>query len=164
MKAPAVTVIIEVRVDPSTAFSVFTEEISLWWRRGTRYWADRERGQAVRFEPGVGGRLLEVYDVEGGEGLEHGRITAWEPGRLLRFTWRGSDWPDGVETEVEVSFTPTVEGTRLELTHAGWDRLPTPGLEEAYRQGWVDLLGFYSAHVERRSRPTSGMAPEEPLR
>lgn len=36
----------EVTVDPSTeeAFRIFTEEIGLWWRRGTPYWNDAERG------------------------------------------------------------------------------------------------------------------------
>ncbi len=31
-------------------------------------------------EPGVGGRILEVYDAASGEGLELARITTWEPG------------------------------------------------------------------------------------
>jgi uncharacterized protein YndB with AHSA1/START domain len=154
MKTTAVNVGIDVKVDPETAFSIFTDEISLWWRRGTRYWADAERGKTVRFEPGIGGRLLEVYDLDTGDGLEHGKITAWEPGNLLRFTWHQSDWPDGVDTEVEVSFIPTAEGTRVELSHGGWELVPTAGVEEAYQQGWVDLLGFYSEHVEHERSST----------
>jgi uncharacterized protein YndB with AHSA1/START domain len=153
MTLQAATVGIEVGVDPRTAFSIFTDEISLWWRRDTPYWNDRERGQAFRFEPGVGGRLMEVYDLDTGEGLEHGRITAWEPGSYLRFTWRGGDWPEGVETEVEVSFERVAGGTRVELNHRGWEQVPTEGLDEAYRQGWVQLLGFYSTLVEERTRP-----------
>jgi hypothetical protein len=34
----------------------------------------------VRIEPRVGGRFIEVYDVETDEGFEVGRVTAWEPG------------------------------------------------------------------------------------
>ncbi len=34
----------------------------------------------MRIEPRVGGRFIEVYDVETDEGFEVGRVTAWEPG------------------------------------------------------------------------------------
>jgi hypothetical protein len=60
----------------------------------------------------MGGRILEVYDTESGEGLELARITAWEPGR--RVAWRSS--LDDVT--IDVRFDPTSSGTlvRLEAT------------------------------------------------
>jgi hypothetical protein len=63
VNARSVTVCVEVAVPPATAFTIFTEDISRWWRRGTPYWNDRERGKAVRFEPRLGGRLIEVWDL-----------------------------------------------------------------------------------------------------
>src|ERR1700748_195453 len=76
---------VEVGVDPDVAFPAFTEELDLWWVRGPiNHWAGG-RVVAMRCEPGVGGRLLEVYEDDA---LELGRITAWEPGK--RLGWRSS--------------------------------------------------------------------------
>ena len=64
------TASVEVNCDPQKAFDVFTKEIGRWWRRGTHYWIDPERGRELRFEPHVGGRLVEVQyhlESEGGE-------------------------------------------------------------------------------------------------
>jgi uncharacterized protein YndB with AHSA1/START domain len=76
-----------VDVSPVQAFQIFTDEIGLWWRRDTPYWNDPERGLAIRIEPRVGGRFLEVYDLESETGLEVGRVTAREPGERLALTW-----------------------------------------------------------------------------
>ena len=40
---------------------------------------------ACRFHSsrGVGGRFVEVYDLETGAGIEVGRVTVWEPGERL---------------------------------------------------------------------------------
>jgi uncharacterized glyoxalase superfamily protein PhnB len=111
---------VEVEADPLTAFSVFTDELDLWWVRGPINAYDTGRLVEMRCEPGVGGRILEVYDAESGEGLELARITAWEPGK--RLAWKSS--LDDVS--IEVRFDPTGTGTivRLEATVAegGEDR------------------------------------------
>jgi uncharacterized protein YndB with AHSA1/START domain len=152
VNAQPVTVRVEVAVDPAIAFSIFTEDISRWWRHGTPYWNDRERGKAVRFEPLLGGRLIEVWDLATGEGLDRGRITAWEPGRYLRFTWRQPNWPAGLETEVSVSFQASGTGTTVELTHYGLDLVPILTTTDEYRAGWTELLGFYAAQIEATIR------------
>jgi len=53
---------VTVSVDPETAFAVFTGELDLWWVRGPTNHYAAGRVLAMRCEPGVGGRLLEVYD------------------------------------------------------------------------------------------------------
>src|ERR1700759_266685 len=53
---------VEVAVDPDTAFAAFTEELDLWRVRGPINHFAGGRAMAVRCEPGVGGRLLEVYE------------------------------------------------------------------------------------------------------
>ena len=64
MTQPAsVRVTVYVAVDPITAFEIFTEEIDVWYRRGPHHFFDPARAAAIRFEPGVGGRLVEVYDT-----------------------------------------------------------------------------------------------------
>ena len=93
---------VEVAVDAGTAFTAFTAEMDLWWVRGPINFYDATRAVAKRCEPGVGGRLLEVY----ADGVkEEGRITVWEPGQ--RLCWKSS--VDDVETEVR--FQPTGTGT-----------------------------------------------------
>jgi uncharacterized glyoxalase superfamily protein PhnB len=101
-----------VDVDPLTAFAVFTEELDLWWVRGPINNFGAGRLVAMRCEPGVGGRLLEVYDNDTGDGLELGRITDWEPGKHL-------GWESSIDdVRIDVHFEPTDAGTlvRLEAT------------------------------------------------
>jgi uncharacterized glyoxalase superfamily protein PhnB len=111
---------VEVEADPQTTFTAFTDELDLWWVRGPINAYDSGRLVEMRCEQGVGGRILEVYDAESGEGLELARITVWEPGR--RLAWKSS--LDDVS--IDVSFEPTESGTlvRLEATvpEGGEDR------------------------------------------
>lgn len=103
---------VEVAADPLTAFTAFTDELDLWWVRGPINAYDSGRLVEMRCEPGIGGRILEVYDAESGEGLELARITVWEPGR--RLAWKSS--LDDVT--IDVRFDSTTAGTivRLEAT------------------------------------------------
>lgn len=94
----SVSVAVEVAIDPQSAFRIFVEEIDLWWKRGPHNFYDSKRAVAVRFEPGVGGRYLEMYDEAKGDALEIGRITVWEPGRRLAWRMCLDD------TEVDVRF------------------------------------------------------------
>lgn len=140
------TAAIEVAVDPATAFAVFTADIGQWWKRGTNYWNDAGRGLELRFEPRVGGRLVEVHDAETGEGFEIGRVLVWEPGRRLVFTWRQGNWSATESTDVEVRFEAVEGGTRVTVEHGGWERVPSaaPDAAAGYGGGWAELLGFYA--------------------
>ncbi len=100
---------VDVEVDPLTAFKVFTEELDCWWLQGPINFHDASRAIAMRMEPGVDGRILEVYDNESGDGLEVARITEWEPG--TRLAWRST--LDDVT--IVVSFTPSDLGTTVEV-------------------------------------------------
>src|ERR1700736_536038 len=101
------SVSVSVAVDPATAFIAFTEELDLWWVRGPINYFDAARAVGMRCEPGVGGRLLEVYDEATGEGRELGRITVWEPAGHLA-------WKSSVEdVEIDVRFVPIAAGTQV---------------------------------------------------
>jgi uncharacterized glyoxalase superfamily protein PhnB len=100
---------VEVATDPLTAFTAFTDELDLWWVRGPINAYDSARLVEMRCERGVGGRILEVYDAESGEGLELARITVWEPG--ARLAWKSS--LDDVT--VEVRFEQAASGTLVRL-------------------------------------------------
>ncbi len=117
-------VIVEVEVDPHTAFDVFTSEAAAWWNRDL--WGNPG---TIRFEPGLGGRLL--LDGE----REVGRVSVWEPGPRLVFSY-GPD--DQARTEVEVRFEATKTGTRVVLRHRGWT-------EEADGP-WARTLASFARH------------------
>lgn len=144
---------VTVPASPEDAFALFTEDIGLWWRRDTPYWNDRERGLSVRIEPGVGGRFVEVYDVESGSGMEVGRVTAWEPGRRLGLTWTQAGWPPGAATALEITFEPAADGaTRVRLEHTGFERVPgATDFIAGYDAGWKDVLGWFAEHAGART-------------
>jgi hypothetical protein len=82
----------------------------------------------MRCEPGVSGRLLEVYDDTTGDALELARITTWEPGR--RLAWRSSI----DDVEIDVSFDASPAGAKVELICTGvWAHRLVP--ESASRPG-----------------------------
>ena len=120
---PTVSQSVEVPVDPAAAFELYTGGINRWWRRDSWYWNDRERARGLRIEPFVGGRFVEVYDEATGEGFEIGRVTVWEPGRRVAYTWRQADWPPGEELEIKVTFAPGAAGGVVAVNVRGWERL-----------------------------------------
>ena len=136
----SVTATVEVAVDPATAFKIYTEEIDSWWDRGPTNFYNGARAIGKRFEPGIGGRYLEVYDAATGEGLEIGRITTWEPGR--RFVYRSSM----DDTEVDIRFEATPGGTRVVLEQ----RLVAGGVKAHFLSGWNNILGWYADWAETK--------------
>lgn len=142
----SVTSTVEVAVDPPTAFKAFTAELDCWWVRGPINHHDGGRALAMRCEPGVGGRLLEVYDDASGDALELARITTWEPGR--RLAWRSSI--DDVETEVRFDASPS--GTIVEVVA----RIPDGGQDRG-GTSWVRVVPkWFGAWCARRD-----VAPRE---
>jgi hypothetical protein len=144
----SVRVSVSVRATPGAAFAAFTDDIDSWYVKDRHTLADPDRAAGIAFEPGVGGRLVEVYDRGSGEGRELGRVTVWEPGRRLAFT-------DERGTEVEVSFVADGDGTRVTLEHRGLERLAPDVAAEHARHGWRLLLPWYQRylnHNQDRSR------------
>jgi uncharacterized glyoxalase superfamily protein PhnB len=132
---------VTVGADPQTAFSVFTDEIDLWWARGPINFYDAGRAIGMRCEPGVGGRLLELYAEDASDALELGRITDWEPGRRLR-------WNSSVDdVTVEVRFEPVTDGTEVIVTAT----IPAGGRDDG-GTAWVRVvprwLGAWCARRE----------------
>jgi uncharacterized protein YndB with AHSA1/START domain len=152
MTIPAATAEVHVDASPDDAFRIFTDEIGIWWRRGTRYWNDPERGMSLRIEPGVGGRFVEVYDLESGIGMEVGRVTAWEPGRRFAMTWTQVGWPPDVVTDIEVTFEPVGDQTVVRLEQTGFERVGAEAAElrEGYSLGWKEVLGWFAERVNRK--------------
>jgi uncharacterized glyoxalase superfamily protein PhnB len=142
---------VSVNVDPSTAFTAFTQEMDLWWVRGPINYYDSGRAVGMRCEPGVGGRIVEVYDEATGEGLELARITVWEPGS--RLGWKGSR----DDVTVEVRFVPTPGGTEVSVEAT----IPVGGADRG-GTAWVRVVpswfGRWCARREVAPRPQPELA------
>ena len=96
----------------------------------------------VAFEPGLGGRFTETG--ADGEVFEIGRITVWEPGVRLAFTWRQASFAPGQTTEVEVRFESVANETRVTVEHRGWETVPQ---EHVARHSFPDAI-FLQRHGE----------------
>ncbi len=120
-------VAVEVEVDPATAFDLFTRDIAAWWRADRSLWgaADGE----LRFENGA---LLQG-DVE------IGRVSAWEPGPRLAFSYGPPGVDPAERTDVEVRFEAVRGGTRVVVRHGGWEKA-----------NWAGLLAGFARHSLER--------------
>jgi uncharacterized protein YndB with AHSA1/START domain len=131
---------VTVGCSPDEAFTLFTEHIATWWPLETHSPAE-ETPESVVFEPRVGGR---VYDRRtGGEESEWATVTVWEPPSRLAVDWHVT--PGHPSTELEVRFTAEGGGTRVDLTHGGWERYGEKAREtfDSYDAGWDTVLRPY---------------------
>jgi uncharacterized protein YndB with AHSA1/START domain len=145
-----VTVSVDVAVDPATAFDVFTAQIDDWYVRGPYSWIDPTRAVALRLEPRVGGRLLEVHDLATGEGPLFGIVREWDPPHRLVWDDLTPESPADPPTQVEVRFESSGNGTRVTLEHRGLDRLPPDVAARKHVHGWITVLSWYANHMESR--------------
>lgn len=159
MRAPATVVrTAEVAVDPEVAFLLFTEEIGAWYRSGRYSWNDPEQAIGIRFDPGVGGRLVEVHDPTTGEGYEMGRVLVWEPGARIVLEYRNVHLPPA-PSEVEVRFERSARGTLVTLEHRGLGPLPPQEAERFERTAWSAFMAWFAEYAAKQARgPGTGGA------
>jgi uncharacterized protein YndB with AHSA1/START domain len=76
-----------------------------------------------------------TFDARPDLGLIDGEVLDVEPHRLLRCRWSGVFG----HTVVTFTLTPVGSGTRLQVTHAGWDGPALPH-RDGFDSGWHDKL------------------------
>jgi uncharacterized protein YndB with AHSA1/START domain len=134
---------VEVPLSPEDAFDLFTSGIGAWWPYKTHF--SRGPVESLIFEPRLGGELKEV--CADGVIATYGEVVGWDPPHRVVIKWMVA-LHRVPPTEVEVSFRPTVAGTRVELEHRGF-------LEQSYRDsyagGWPGVLRLF---VERATTGT----------
>ena len=138
---------VTVSVPVARAFEVFTAEIGTWWPLRTHA-VDTERSETVVMEGRVGGRLFERTPT----GEEHvwGTLVAWEPPNRIVYSWHPGRGEETAQ-EVEITFSPEGEGTRVDIRHYGWEKLGDR-LEEtvaSYNEGWDKVIAVYARAAER---------------
>jgi hypothetical protein len=117
-------IIVSMRVaaTPARAFDVFVREIHMWWQPNELFRFTPRPAGVLALEPRLGGRFTETY--ADGEVFEIGRITAWDQGARLAFSWRQASFEPDQVTHVEVRFELVGAETRVTVEHAGWDTVP----------------------------------------
>jgi len=144
---------VTVDAPPERAFDVFAHGFSSWWPMESHHIAPT-MATDVLIEREAGGRWFE-RDADGNECL-WGYVLAYEPPSRLVLSWHlNPEWafdPDPANaTEVEITFTPTSDGTLVELEHRGFEKHGQTGRKMADSVGapggWGDLLQMYSKAV-----------------
>jgi len=122
-----------VRAAPERAFALFAD-IGRWWPLARVHTGPDPADCAI--EPRVGGRIYERA-TDGRETL-WGKVLAYDPPHRLAFSWLVQLSAEQ-EQLVEISFTPEADGTRVELSHSGWEKLGDAAADrrERYNRGWV---------------------------
>jgi uncharacterized protein YndB with AHSA1/START domain len=147
-----ILVSLRVGATPARAFDAFVNEIGAWWRPNELFRFTPTSPGAMAFETGLGGRLTET--PPDGDAFEIGRITVWEPGERLAFTWRQASFAPDQITRVEVRFEPVGSETRVTVEHRGWDTVPP---DHVARHGFPDAI-FLRRHGEWWQTLLAGLA------
>lgn len=141
MTLEAVRKEVVVPVDPARAFEAFTAEIATWWPLASHS-VGGDDAVGVSIDPRVGGLVAEA--TRAGERHVWGVVRLWDPPRRAVMSWHpGHQASD--PTEVEVSFEPTPDGTRVILEHRGLTASWWPGERASYDSGWPPVLERFAA-------------------
>lgn len=134
---------LNVPLQPIEAFDLFTKGINRWWPMDSHSLsageddADRAR---VHVEPRVGGQVIETR--ADGSTAPWARVTEWRPGAHLQLHWHVGRAEDEA-TVLDVRFAAHDGGTRVDLTHGGFDVLGPQAKTvcAGYTSGWDHVLG-----------------------
>ena len=132
---------IDVKCDPAAAFDLFVNHVGDWWPLATNSVSGMSGKVArqVAIEPRVGGKMYET--------MHDGTLTDWavvkefEQGKKIVLGWHVMSPPEKA-TQVEIAFAPVSGGTRVTLTHSGWEVLAEDAQQrrDSYNNGWVNVF------------------------
>lgn len=125
-----------VPLPPHEAFELFTAQIGEWWPVAEH--GVFGAGATVAF---TDGQIVETFE---GRTSVWGRVTEWEPGVHVAFTWHPGREADRASS-VSVSFSlREADETLVVLEHSGWEAFDDPAAaRREYDQGWPTVLGRY---------------------
>jgi uncharacterized protein YndB with AHSA1/START domain len=129
---------LSVECSPERAFEVFTGEIMSWWPID-RHSIHKDKVRDVVLEPREGGEMYEL--AEGGKREHWARVVTFEPPKRLVLAWKVNPTTDA-PTEIEVTFTPDGDGTRVDLEHRNWEQAGegASAMRDNYQTGWDVVL------------------------
>jgi Activator of Hsp90 ATPase homolog 1-like protein len=136
---------VTVGITVEEAFRLYTEGIAGWWPFETH--SDGEENvETVVFEGHEGGRIYERTK----SGDEHlwGTVLVWDPPLRVVHSWHPGRGDENAQ-EVEIVFAVGDAGTRVDLTHTGWEKMGERASEmfANYDTGWDYVLGKYEVRA-----------------
>ncbi len=150
VNAPAPIVLsVDLPAPPAQAYAAFTSQFAEWWPAATHSLSRQPATRCV-LDAAPGGAVEELAP----DGARHlwGTVETVEPGRRLRFTWHPGREPESAQW-IDVVFAPACDGSRVTLTHGGWEALGeiAPILRHEYLSGWQEVFGNIYADFARRA-------------
>jgi SAM-dependent methyltransferase len=122
---------VDLKLEPSSAFAAFVEELSAALAR-----------LGMEFQPGINGRVMEGI-------VEVGRVVRWKPPKEIVLEWHAADWQPAEVTSLRLRFEPIEDGTRVTLG--------TLGLGNLLGDEGHELAGWFASEVA--APLLSAMAP-----
>jgi uncharacterized protein YndB with AHSA1/START domain len=129
---------------PEEAFRYFTTDFGMWWPAATHSVVAHaskftDKPTTVILEPHVSGRIFERTRT--GEEHAWGSVLVWQPPTRVAFSFHPGRDHQEAQT-VEVTFSAAAEGTRVVLTHSGWEKLSANAQQarDSYNQGWEGVF------------------------
>jgi uncharacterized protein YndB with AHSA1/START domain len=143
-----IVVSVELAASPERAFEAFTAGFTDWWPAAT-YSLSRKPGTRCRLDARAGGAVEER--AADGTCQRWGTVETAEPGQRLRFSWHPDREADSAQW-VDVVFLARGDGSRVTLTHGGWEALGeiAPILRREYASGWQHVFGkIFADYADR---------------
>lgn len=133
-----------VPLSPADAFDLFTQRLHTWWPLATHGIFESDNETCV-FEPRAGGRIVERS--RNGEESVWAEVLEYERPHRFLVSWH----PGGSSaTIVAVTFTPSDDGTYVELEHRGWEVFAESDQTRAdYANGWPFVFGQHFIEAAR---------------
>ena len=140
---------VTVPLDPERAFELFVDRFEDWWPNDGTHALTDATGYLMEARPD--GRWGE----HGPDGFQpRGRVLDVDRPRQILLAWQltpdfAYDPDPARQTEVEVTFEQTSEGTKVTLEHRGFEVWGEPGAEMrgSVEGGWATLLERYAGRA-----------------
>ena len=139
----------QVPLAPAAAFDLFLGRMHQWWMPAHSLL--KVPVKEIVIEPRPGGRWYEI----GTDGSQEqwGKVVEWDPPHRALLHWQlNADFTfdPGLETEVEISFTPHGDGTRVAFEHRNLELFGERAeeLRSGMGGGWSALLDGFVARAK----------------